>query len=355
MSKPLRIVLSLAVAVATGLLAGPAPVAATGEPAGYEHLHTYAEITDELAATAAAHPDIAAVSSIGHSYEGREIWAIKISDNVGLDENEPEVFVNSLIHARERVAAEMSMYLIALLTGSYGVDSRITSIVDGREIWILPMVNPDGAEYDMSDGVFRHWRKNRQPVPGSDAIGVDLNRQFDFAWGCCGGAGANPYADKYRGPAPWFAPETVAYRDFINSRVVDGRQQIRTSISFHSSGRLVLFPYAYTRANRPLGMTRDDRRAFVSLARAMAAINTYRPIQTSDLYIVAGDQDDWSYHQHGIFAFGIELARGRPLRDYPAAEQVAADLARNGDAVLLLLEQADCPWRLAGLAAAHCP
>ena len=62
-------------------------------------------------------------------------------------------------------------------------DTRITDIVDSREIWIVPMLNPDGAEYDMSGGVFRHWRKNRQPIPDSTAIGIDLNRNWGYKWG----------------------------------------------------------------------------------------------------------------------------------------------------------------------------
>lgn len=343
----------LALVVAMSLIA-PAPVAAAGEPSGFEYFHTYAEVKAEIDAAVAAHPDIATSFSIGQSYEGREIWAMKISDNVATDEDEPEVFINAQIHARERISGELAMYLIDLLTSAYGTDQRITDIVDSREIWIVPMVNPDGAEYDMSDGVFRQWRKNRQPIPGSEAIGVDLNRQFAFKWSCCG-AGLSPFADMYRGPAPWFAPETRAYRDFVNSRVINGRQQIRVSLSVHAAGRLVMWPYSYTRRDVPSTMLYDDWLAFVALGHQMAALNGYRAQQGSDLYLLSGDQDDWAYHRHRIFAFAIEMAAGSPIRQYPTASQVAADLLRNRDALLLLLEQADCPYRAAGLAVAHCP
>jgi len=349
-------VLPLAALLSATLLA-PAPAAASGEPAGYEYLHTYAEVKAEIDAAVAAHPGITARFSMGVSYEGREIWGIKISDNVATDEDEPEVFINAQIHARERSSGELAVYLIDLLVDGYGTDQRITDIVDGREIWIVPMVNPDGAQYDMSDGVFRHWRKNRQPIPGSDAIGVDLNRQFGFKWACCGGGSNEPFADKYRGPEPWFAPETRAYRDFVLSRIVDGSQQIRVILSLHAAGRLVMWPFNYTKKNVPRTMRYDDWRAFVAMGHQLADQNGYRPQQGSDLYTIDGDQDDWAYGTQRIFAFAFELAPGKPRRGTPTLGQLQADEQRNRPAVLLALELADCPYRAAGadLAARHCP
>jgi len=347
--------LPLAVLLSATLVA-PGPAAAAGEPPGYEYLHTYAEMKEGIDAAVAAHPDIAASFSMGVSYEGRQIWGIKISDNVATDEDEPEVFINAQMHARERSSGELAMYLIDLLTSGYGVDGRVTDIVDGREIWIVPMVNPDGAEYDMSDGVFRHWRKNRQPIPGSSAVGVDLNRQFGFKWACCGGASNDPFADKYRGPEPWFAPETRAYRDFVLSRVVDGQQQLSVILSLHAAGRLVLWPFSFTKKDRPRRMPYDDWRAFVAMGHQLADQNGYRAQQGSDLYIVDGDQDDWAYGTQRIFAFAFELAPGKPRRGAPTLAQLQADQQSNRPAVLLALELADCPYRAAGagLAAKHC-
>ena len=347
-SFPLAVVATLCL-----VLASPAPVGAA-EPAGYEHFHTYAEVSAELDAAVADHPGIVSKFSIGQSHQGREIWAVKISDNVGVDEDEPEVFFDGLIHARERLSNEMAMYIIEMLTDGYGVDARITEIVDSREIWVVPMANPDGAEYDIANGTFHKWRKNRQPIPGSTYVGVDLNRQFGFKWACCGGGSNKPSSDTYRGPSPWYAPEVRAYRDFIDSRVVGGRQQIRALISWHTAGRLVLWPYAYTRADVPKTMSKADWRAFVALGRQMAALNGYRAEQGSDLYIVDGDQDDWAYNEHRIFAYTFEMARGALKRYYPTAAEVASELAKNRAAVLLLLEQADCPYRAAGLGATHC-
>jgi murein tripeptide amidase MpaA len=337
-------------------LFAPAPAAAAGEPAGYEYFHTYAEVKTDIDAIVAARPGIAERFSMGVSYEGRQIWGIKISDNVAVDENEPEVFVVAQVHANERASGEMALYLLNLLVDGYGSDTRVTDIVNSREIWIVPMANPDGAEYDMSDGVFRHWRKNRQPIPGSSEIGIDLNRQFGFKWNCCGGGSNNPAAPKYRGPEPWYAPETRAYRDFILGRIVGGKQQLDVALSLHSRGRMVLWPYGYTKKDHPRTMRYDDWRAFVALGHDLAALNGYKPQQTSDLYVVDGDEGDWAYHAQGIFAFAFELAGGRPERSYPTLTQLQADQQRNRPALLLLLERADCPYRAvgAGLAAKHC-
>ena len=92
-----------------------------------------------------------------------QLWAVKISDNVGTDEDEPEVLFTASQHAREHLTVEMALYLLNELTDEYGTDSRITGLVDGREIWIVFDMNPDGGEYDIATGSYRSWRKNRQP------------------------------------------------------------------------------------------------------------------------------------------------------------------------------------------------
>jgi len=349
-ARPSRLALAAA-AVLTLMVAQPAVAA---EPPGYEHFHTYAEMKDSLDATVAAHPGIAQRFSIGESYEGRAIWGIKISDNVGVDEDEPEVFIHALTHARERLTTEMALYIVAMLTDGYGSDQRITDIVNGREVWIVPMLNPDGAEYDFSGGTFHTWRKNRQPIPGSSQLGVDLNRQFGYKWGCCGGSSSNPASDNYRGPEPWWAPEDVAYRKFIDSRVVGGRQQIKSSIGWHTAGRKVLWPYAYTRTNVPPDMAYDDWRAFKALGQEIASTNGYTAQQGADWYIVDGEQDDWAYNLYRIFTYTFEMKKGAALRYYPTAAETAAELANNREAVLRFLEYADCPYRAAGLQATHC-
>ena len=320
-------------------------------PAGYEGYHTYEEMVAEVDRVAAAHPNIVRKFSIGRSYEGRELWAVKISDNVLLDEDEPEVVFDSLIHAREHITVEMTLYTLHLLADNYGRRSRITALVDTREVFLIFMLNPDGAEYDISGGRFHHWRKNRQPIPDSEFVGVDMNRNFAFKWGCCGGSSGNPRRSTYRGPSAWFAPEVVAYRDFLRSREVDGVQQVRIAVSWHSYGRLVMWAYGYTKTNIPSTMTRADHRTYVALGRAAAALNGYTAQQASDLYISDGSARDWSHHALGVFHFTFEMG-GADF--YPSQDRIAALTSVNRGAVLYLLEMADCPYRAAGLQATHC-
>ena len=341
-SLPLRALL-----IALGLLIGlPTVVLATEFPAGWTGYHSYTEIAAETAAVAAAHPDIAERFSIGKTYQGRDIWAMKISDNVATDEAEPEVLFDGNIHADEHMGAEMVLQIMHWLVDGYGTDPRITNIVNTREIWLVFVVNPDGAEYDISGGKFHFWRKNRQPTPGTGYIGTDLNRNFGYRWGLEGNTSKNPAAITYRGPAAFTAPEDRAMRDFFASRVVGGRQQIRTAITFHESGRLVMWPYGYTYTNVPSDMTVADHAALMTIGRHMAASNGYKPEQASDLYLSSGTSRDYLYGTYRTFSFTFEMS----VKDYPDDSMIAAETGRNKEAVLYLMERAWCPLSVGGAA-----
>ena len=335
--RALVIALSLLVAVPTAVLA-------TEFPAGFTGYHSYTEIAAETLAVATAHPDIVQRFSIGRSYQGRELWAMKISDNVATDEAEPEVLFDGSHHSDEHMAAEMTLRIMHWLVDGYGTDARITNIVNSREIWIVFLVNPDGAEYDISSGKFHFWRKNRQPNAGTSYVGTDLNRNYGYRWGGGGNTSANPAAITYRGPAAFSAPETRAMRDFMASRVVDGRQQIRTAITFHEYGRLVMWPYGYTYSDIPSDMTVDDHAALVTIGKHMAATNGYRPEQASDLYISSGTTRDFLYGMYRTFSYTFELS----VKDYPDDSLIAAETGRNKEAVLYLMERAWCPLSVRG-------
>ncbi|MFN2536214.1 MAG: M14 family zinc carboxypeptidase, partial [Pseudonocardiaceae bacterium] len=183
--------------------ATPIPVGPGKFPIGYQGYHTYAELSSELDALAAAHPNQVAVSSYGKSVQGRPLLLVKISDDVRTDKREPEVLFSCAQHAREHLTVEMCSHIVKRLAQGYGTDPTITRLVRSREIWVAPMVNPDGAEYDISTGLFGMWRKNRQPTPGSTDVGTDTNRNWGDAWACCGGSSANPGSDSYHGSAPF--------------------------------------------------------------------------------------------------------------------------------------------------------
>ena len=344
--------------VAGPVQAAPAPVF----PSGYEGYHDYAEMTAELRSIAASRPGIVKLFSIGRSFEGRELWAVKISDNVTVDENEPEVLFEGLQHAREHLAGEEGLHLVHLFVDNFKASTalgrRVTPLVRSREIFIVPMMNPDGAEYDISSGVdFQSWRRNRQPIPDSDEVGVDLNRNWGFMWGCCGGSSGTPGATTYRGPSAWFAPEVRALRDFVLGRVVNGRQQIREAISWHTFNEQIMWPYGYTRADLPRTMTADDLAAFRAIGTSMADRNGYTAQQLSDLYLIDGGTSDWLYGSQRIFAFTIEMYptdQSHVGGFYPPDSVIDRETTRNDDAVLYFVEQADCPYRAADVTTTNC-
>ena len=346
----MRFALSMALALTLAALLGPSANAADYPPKDSRY-HSYPEMVDHVKQVAAANPDIVRVFSIGKSHQGRKLWAAEVSDNVGTDEGEPEVLFDGLHHAREHLSAELPIYLLDLLTRQYGkstdLGKRVTKLVDKRRTWIVFMVNPDGLQYDLSGSPYRSWRKNRQPTPGSKKVGTDLNRNYGYRFGCCGGSSGRAAAYDYRGPRAWSAPEVRAMRDFVNSRVVGGRQRIRTHISFHTAGELVLWPYAYTYKDLPPEMTAQDLAAFKAMGKAMARTNGYRAMQSSSMYPTDGDMIDWMYHRHRTFSFTFELypkGGGTPRHWYPPDEVIARENKRNRDALLYLMGKAFCPW-----------
>ncbi|MDP9815331.1 hypothetical protein J3R04_001301 [Spirilliplanes yamanashiensis] len=318
--------------------------------------HNYAELQAKVNSVVAAYPAIAQKRVIGKSYQNRDIVAVKISDNVATDENEPEVLYDAQHHAREHLTTEMAVYLLNLYTSSYASDTRIRNIVNSREIWIIPQVNPDGSEYDIATGSYRSWRKNRQPNTGSSYVGTDLNRNYSYRWGCCGGSSGSTSSDTYRGPSSFSAPETRVVRDFVNSRVVGGVQQIKAGIDFHTYSELVLWPYGHTTADTSTGMSADQNNTFRTLGRSMAATNGYTPQQSSDLYVTDGDLLDWMWGTHKIFHFTFELYPRSASAGgfYPPASVITRETTRNREAVLLLAEAADCAYKVIGKQAQYC-
>ncbi|MGW1610976.1 M14 family metallopeptidase [Streptomyces sp. NPDC002285] len=324
-------------------------------PSGDSRYHNYAEMTSEINSLVSANSSIASQRVIGTSYQGRNIVAIKISDNVASDEAEPEVLFTHHQHAREHLTVEMALYLLRELTSDYGSDSRVTSMVNNREIWIVPDLNPDGGEYDIATGSYRSWRKNRQPNSGSSYVGTDMNRNWDYRWGCCGGSSGSPSSDTYRGRAPESAPEVKVVANFVRSRVVGGVQQIKAGVDFHTYSELVLWPFGYTYSDTTTGMTADDRNAFAAVGQKMAASNGYTPEQSSDLYITDGSIDDWLWGSQKIFGYTFEMyPRSGGGGFYPPDEVIERETSRNRDAVLQLLENSDCMYRSIGKENQYC-
>ena len=360
---PRRSIVLAALALIALLTIPAAPVAASDFPTRDSRYHSYAEMTTDIHAVEAAHPAIVHVFSIGKSYQGRDLWAAKMSDNVANDENEPEILIDALHHAREHLTVEQALYLFHLLADNYGKDAQITSLVNNREIWIVFAVNPDGFEYDLTctrsaNPPYCAWRKNRQPNAGSVYVGTDLNRNYDYDWACCGGSSGTKSSITYRGPSAFSAPETRAIRNFVLSRVVGGIQQIKSHITLHTNGKLILWPYGHTTTNIPPDMTALDHQVFVTMGRAMAARNGYTPKQSSDLYITDGDEIDWMYGRQRIFSYTWELYPAETPTvwgdHYPPDETIAAATANNRTALLYFLSASWCPYAAIGKTQEDC-
>jgi hypothetical protein len=324
-------------------------------PPGFGGYHNFGELENVVDSLVAAHPAIAQRLSYGTSFQGRDLIAVRISDNVAVDEGEPEVLLNAGQHAREHLTVEMAVYLLRMFTEEYGVDPAVTELVDNRVIWILPNVNPDGAEFDIATGSFRSWRKNRQPNAGTTAVGTDLNRNWAHQWGGPGSSG-NPSSSTYRGPAPFSAPETDQLRQFVLSRAVGGEQRIAVNIDFHTYSELVLWPYGYTTADIAPGLDADAAATFQAIGNQLGAANGYTPIQASDLYLASGVSIDWMWADQGIFAYTFEMFpdSGSGGGFYPPDSVIPSETARNRQAVLLLAGYADCPWRAIGKQQQYC-
>ena len=270
------------------------------EMGGYK---TLSEIQATMMDIAANHPDIVAPPVvIGVTHEERNLWAVKISDNPTVDEDEPEVLFTAAIHAREVITPEFLLYYMDWLTANYGTDPEATDLVNTREIWFVPVVNPDGYYHNQviapeGGGM---WRKNRRNN-FDGTYGVDLNRNFGYEWGY-DNAGSSPYtsSETYRGPAGFSEPETQAMRDFqLNHDFV-------LSCYYHSHSNIFLYPWGYER----FPTTDDD--IFVALGDTIFAMNGYIPGKPWELlYPTNGGSFDWEYHEQTLknktFGTSIEI------------------------------------------------
>ncbi len=285
------------------------------------------QVEELLQSYQASHPEITKLESIGTSWEDRDIWALKISDNPEEDEEEPACLVMGAHHAREWISYEVPLALIERLLTGYGSDEIITNLVDEREIWIVPLVNPDGVNH--SHESYKMWRKNRRPAPAAlrrwgSKIGVDLNRNYSYAWG---NTGASDYtgSDVYHGPNSFSEPESCAIRDLAL------RENFTTSTSFHSYSELVLYPFGYA-----YDVPNPHEPVFKEMAGEMAKLNGYEAINSADLYPAAGDSEDWLYGDAGVFSMLIELA----WTFVPPDSQVPGICEGNVNACLYQIERA---------------
>ncbi|MHC4921251.1 MAG: M14 family zinc carboxypeptidase, partial [Planctomycetota bacterium] len=178
--------------------------------------------------------DLTTLPGAAKTHDKRGIFALKVSDNVATDEDEPAILLAANHHARELTTPVMVFGAIDRILKGYATDPQLKALVDGYEILFVPCVNPDGVNWVWTKDNW--WRKNRRPNGGT-SFGVDNNRNYPFLWGKCG-ASTRTTSQTYKGPSAASEPENKAMMALSRSY----RPEIY--LDFHSSGREVLFTYA---------------------------------------------------------------------------------------------------------------
>ena len=240
---------------------------------------------------------------LGESVEGRDIWAFKISDNPNIDEDEPEVLYTSLIHSREPLSMMSLFYFAQKLAEGYNVDDELTYLVNNREMWFVPVVNPDGYVFNeeiepFGGGMHRKNRKNTNCGNGTGR-GIDLNRNFGYGWGADNiGSSSDPCSEVYRGDSPFSEPETEAVRDFILNH------DFKNVLHYHSYSNLYI--HAFGDGSYP---EEPDLTTHSEIGLEMARHNDYYVGTGLDGigYTVNGDAVDWSYGDQGLIAYVPEV------------------------------------------------
>ncbi|MBI4656465.1 MAG: zinc carboxypeptidase, partial [Elusimicrobia bacterium] len=300
--------------------------------------HNYAETIELLQKISAANSDIASLFSIGKSIENREIWTLRINTTEkGLQASKkPGSWFIGNHHAREHLSVEVPLlYAVWLLENR--TKPEVKKYIDSLDILITPMLNPDGAEYDISDGKYKWHRKNMRVNPDKE-IGVDLNRNYAFRWGGSGSSHST-WSDTYCGASAFSEPESQAVKKFL-----DGRNNFKTMISYHSYSELVLYPWGG--ADEDISDA-NDLKAFKTLAKEMAKLTGYTDQKSSDLYVATGDTCDWAYEAKKIFAFTIELTPKGGWGGggfYPGVSVIEKTVTNNIKAGMYLLSKTANPY-----------
>jgi len=267
------------------------PVPAHFKSGSMGGFYTYAELLADLDSMTLLYPSLItskAPIDTGLTWDGNPIYYLKISDNPAIDEAEAETYYSAVHHAREPLSMQQLVYYMWYLLENYQTDSLVKFLVDNREMYFVPMVNPDGYLYneftDPQGGGL--WRKNRRDnLDGT--FGVDLNRNYDMFWGIDDvGSSPNGMSETYRGIAPFSEPETQMLSNFINSH------QFVTAMDFHTYGNHILYPWGYM-----ADLYTPDSAVFVALADNYTKYNdyTYGTCNQTLNYVANGGSTDWLY------------------------------------------------------------
>jgi len=276
-------------------------VAATDEGDVNGMYHSSQEMEARLRELASLYPELTLVFSIGQCIEGRELLVMKISDHPQIDEGieEPNLYIVGCHHAREWISVEIPLCFIRYLLENYRNDPAVRRAVDGTQIFVQPIQNPDGLEFSIH--TYRYWRKNRRHN-GNLSWGVDTNRNYGFAWGYDDvGSSPDPDSGVYRGEYPFSEPECTAVRDFLLSHPPSG------SLSYHNYSQAIIYPWSYNR--QPTADDQEMGRIAEEMSERIFRVHGRRYTHGIDPlgYPANGGTGDWIYATFGAPSFTIEL------------------------------------------------
>ena len=305
-------------------------------PQGFEGYHTVSELTLKLKKWEQDYPGIFELSVMGKTFEGRDIYMARLSSKKSTAKLPASLFIGSH-HAREHLSTEVPLGIMEHLLKNYRKDLRVTELLNTTEAYFIPLLNPDGAHYDLLNGKFQRWRKNRSDR--GKFIGTDLNRNYPAFWGSHKGSSRREGADTFGGETPFSEEETKAIKNLIEKK-----QNIRTLISYHTFGELILYPWGGKKGKAE----GEDKKVFDLMAKKMATWTGYEPKPANQMYLAAGEFCDWAYGVHQVFCFTFELSPKGVNSDnfYPKPEIFEKTIKENLEPALYMMEMAKNPYSL---------
>ena len=285
------------------------PLKPGGEILVNDGYHDHTMIQNLVHAFHESYPGITSLQSIGKTWQNRDIWALKISDNPSTEEDEPAFLFVGSHHANELLSSEHVLDIIETLLLNNKTDERVKKWVDTYEIWCIPLANPDGLYRFFH--VCGSGRKNGRDTNLNRDIdvrdGVDLNRNYPFRWNTLGEKGSKSYPLHwwYRGPEAASEPEVKAIMRLSEA------QRFIMLISFHTSATKILVPYTIDDVKNPepsLAWSVGEKLA--ELSESGRKDRKYKAVR--NLYSVDGTDQDWHYWKYGTLAYIWEGARHNP-------------------------------------------
>lgn len=293
--------------------------------------HNPGEVNDFLFKMEKQFSEILKIYQIGESTTLKKpILAINISDQLNKNEDEPAILLTAAHHGREPLSTEVCLYLIENLCQNYNKNDTITDWIQSTEIWIVPVVNPDGYEQVFGDDPeLRYWRKNirdnnQNEIFEAGIDGVDLNRNYEYNWNLCSDTLWS--SEFYRGPAPFSESETYAIKKLCE------QEQFTFVVDFHSSGETILYNGGLLTTPPDSGIINEIAS---ELARRLRKQNKTENYDLLPLDEKTGQSSLWHYGELGSLSYLIEC--GDAL--FPPAKQIEEISKNISEAVYYLLNR----------------